>query len=77
MTKADMQAYKDLNKELPDPFPAKEIHGPEAHPKAKQESSRVLHGHVGPVGHIPIKPEKQEVKFSTCTPTRLEGAKDC
>ncbi len=32
-----MKAYKELNKELPDPFPA-----------------NAVHGHVGPVDHIPI-----------------------
>ena len=49
----DMQAYKDLNHELPDPFPTKQVRGPEAHPSGAP-SSQVPHGHVGPVDHIPI-----------------------
>jgi hypothetical protein len=56
MTAADMQAYKDLNKTLPDPFPSKgrgSVHGPEAHPN-RGPAARRDHGHVGPVGHIPI-----------------------
>ena len=54
MTEADMQAYKDLNKGLSDPFPDKSVRGPEAHPTGLP-SSRSPHGHVGPVDHIPIK----------------------
>lgn len=53
ITKADMQAYKDLNKQLSDPFPANKVRGPEVHtnrgPQAQQP-----HGHVGPVDYIPI-----------------------
>ena len=59
MTRGDMQAYKDLNKELPDPFPAGKVRGPEKHPLRTRESTpgpgQKLHGHVGPVNHIPIK----------------------
>jgi len=55
ITKQDMQAYKDLNKELPDAFPERAIRGPEQHPKAKSPVSRELHGYVGPVDHIPLK----------------------
>ena len=54
ITEADLQAYKDLNAQLKDPFPENAIHGPEAHSGAKQATSRALHGHVGPVGHIAI-----------------------
>jgi hypothetical protein len=53
MSSADMQAYKDLNRGLPDPFPSKQVRGPEAHPSGAP-SSQVPHGHVGPVNHIPI-----------------------
>ena len=54
ITSADMSAYKDLNKKLPDPFPADKVRGPEAHVSGALHS-RALHGHVGPVDHIPIK----------------------
>ena len=53
MTAADMQAYKDLNKQLPDPFPTSKVRGPEAH-QSGVPSSQTPHGHVGPVNHIPI-----------------------
>jgi len=49
----DMQAYKDLNKELPDPFPSNTVRGPEAHPGRGFGSKP--HGHVGPVNHIRIR----------------------
>lgn len=55
MTAGDMQAYKDLNKELPDPFPTNKVRGPEAHPSGGSHSQE-MHGHVDPVNHIPIKP---------------------
>jgi hypothetical protein len=55
MTESDMQAYKDLNDELPDPFPAGQVRGPETHPGRGHGSKP--HGHVGPVDHIPIKPD--------------------
>ena len=54
MTKGDMQAYKDLNKELRDPFPSNKVRGPEAHPNRGPHAQKP-HGHVGPVNHIPIK----------------------
>jgi hypothetical protein len=54
MTEADMQAYKALNKGLPDPFPEGTVRGPEAHTSGLP-SSRTPHGHVGPVHHIPIR----------------------
>lgn len=57
MTSGDMNAYKDLNKKLPDPFPTDKVHGPEAH-SSGAPSSRAPHGHVGPVDHIPIKDPK-------------------
>jgi len=53
-TRADMQAYIDLNKELSDPFPLAKIRVDEGH-LGGAPSSRVPHGHVGPVNHIPIK----------------------
>jgi RHS repeat-associated protein len=53
ITSADMQAYKDLNKGLPDPFPTNKVRGPEAHPTGAVHSQQP-HGHVGPVNHIPI-----------------------
>ena len=53
ITADDMQAYKDLNKELPDPFPVRKVRGPEAHPS--RPHGKEPHGHVGPVDHIPIK----------------------
>ena len=59
MTRGDMDAYKDLNKELPDPFPERQVHGPERHPSRTPDSSpgpgQEWHGHVGPVNHIPVK----------------------
>jgi len=55
MTAADMQAYKDLNRTLPDPFPSNKVRGPEAHPSGAP-SSQAPHGHVGPVDHIMIGP---------------------
>ncbi|MBU1359645.1 MAG: hypothetical protein KKC85_22020 [Gammaproteobacteria bacterium] len=54
MTAADMQAYKDLNRQLADPFPTNKVRGPEMH-SSGAESSRSPHGHVGPVNHIPIR----------------------
>jgi RHS repeat-associated protein len=55
MTSGDMQAYKDLNSELDDPFKDGQVHGPEKHPNRPAPTSQQLHGHVGPVDHIPIK----------------------
>jgi RHS repeat-associated protein len=54
ISKGDMEAYKELNKTLPDPFPADKVRGPESHPSGLP-SSQQPHGHVGPVDHIPIK----------------------
>lgn len=53
MTSADMQAYKDLNRGLPDPFPTNKVRGPESHSTGGAHSQQP-HGHVGPVNHIPI-----------------------
>jgi RHS repeat-associated protein len=58
MTREDLQAYKELNRELPDPFPSSKVKGPEAHPNSRLPSSQQLHGHVGPVDHIPIRPDR-------------------
>lgn len=52
MTSGDMEAYKDLNKDLPDPFPDNKVRGPEVHPN--RPHGKEPHGHVGPVDHIPI-----------------------
>ncbi|MEM6290963.1 MAG: RHS repeat-associated core domain-containing protein [Myxococcota bacterium] len=52
ITPDDMKAYKDLNLELPDPFPSNKVRGPEAHPN--RPHGKQPHGHVGPVDHIPI-----------------------
>ncbi len=54
MTADDMEVYKELNKQLPDPFPDNMVRGPETHP-GRGPSSQQPHGHVGPVNHIPIK----------------------
>jgi RHS repeat-associated protein len=54
MSKADMQAYKDLNKDLPDPFPSSKVRLDEGHPGANPVAQGP-HGHVGPVDYIPIK----------------------
>jgi RHS repeat-associated protein len=54
ITSADMQAYKDLNRTLIDPYPTNLVRGPERHPTAASPASRASHGHVGPVGHIPV-----------------------
>ena len=53
ITPGDMKAYKDLNKELPDPFPSNKVRGPEMHPN--RPHGKKPHGHVGPVDHIPIQ----------------------
>lgn len=54
----DMQAYEDLDKGLPDPFPGNQVRGPEAHaprtPQSTPGPGQQVHGHVGPVDHIPI-----------------------
>ncbi len=52
-THADMEAYKDLNKSLTDPFPFDLVRTDEAHLRGAP-TSQVPHGHVGPVDHIPI-----------------------
>lgn len=49
ITTKDMQDYKNLNKELKDPFPDEKMRGPEWSEKHGD------HGHVGPVNHIPIQ----------------------
>jgi hypothetical protein len=59
ITEADMEAYKALNKELPDPFPANKVRGPETSP-TRGPASQKPHGHVGPVNHIPIKKDKNQ-----------------
>jgi len=54
ITEDDMQAYKDLNKELSDPFSPRKVRGPEKHPNNNYPHARVSHGHVGPIDHIPV-----------------------
>jgi RHS repeat-associated protein len=52
MTSGDMKAYKELNKELKDPFPDNKVrHDPGG--SARYDGNNG-HGHVGPVNHIPI-----------------------
>ena len=53
MTSSDIQAYKELNADLPDPFPSNKVRGPESHPN--RPYGKEPHAHVGPVNHIPIK----------------------
>jgi RHS repeat-associated protein len=55
MTADDMQAYRDLNAGLPDPFAEDQVRGPEQHSRGGPHSQSP-HGHVGPVHHIPIRP---------------------
>jgi hypothetical protein len=59
ITEADMQAYKDLNRTLPDPFPEDAVRGPEMH-SSRSPHSRKPHGHVGPVDHIPIRKDREQ-----------------
>ena len=55
ITSGDMQAYIDLNKELPDPFPSSKVRfDKNGHPNSKLPSSRNPHGHIGPIDHIPV-----------------------
>lgn len=49
-----MDAYKELNRELPDPFPENRVRLDPGHTSGGPHS-QVSHGHVGPVKHIPIK----------------------
>lgn len=53
MTSADMQAYKDLNRDLRDPFSTAKVRGSEAHATGGPHSQQPR-GHVGLVDHIPI-----------------------
>jgi RHS repeat-associated protein len=53
VTRADMDAYDELNKGLPDPFPLTKVRIEEGHLTGGPHS-RVPHGHVGSVDHIPI-----------------------
>jgi hypothetical protein len=48
-----MEAHKELNAELPEPFPSNKVRGPGSHPNGRH--GKEPHGHVGPVNHIPIK----------------------
>jgi hypothetical protein len=53
LRRSDMEAYKDLNRQLPDPFPSGKVRTDEGHSRGGPHS-QVPHGHVGPVNHIPI-----------------------
>jgi uncharacterized protein RhaS with RHS repeats len=53
VTQGDMDAYSDLNAELPDSFPANKVRGLESHPN--RPHGKEPHGHVAPVNHIPEK----------------------
>jgi len=57
VTQGDMDAYSELNAELPDPFPANKVRGLESHPN--RPHGQAPHGHVGPVNHIPEKKENE------------------
>ena len=54
VTKGDMDAYKSLNKELPDPFPSSKVRIDRGHPN-RGAHAQLPHGHVGNIGHIPVK----------------------
>lgn len=53
-TRADLGAYRELNKSLSDPFPSNRVRVDEGHPNRGPHAQRP-HGHVGPVDYIPIK----------------------
>ena len=53
LTRADMEAYRDLNKSLTDPFPLELVRTDAGHSRGAP-TSQVPHGRVGPVNHIPI-----------------------
>lgn len=53
ITRGDLQAYKELNQELKDPFPMNKIRGPEQH-LCGAPTSMAPHAHIGPVDHIPV-----------------------
>jgi hypothetical protein len=54
VTRADMEAYRELNKSLPDPFPSNKVRVDEGHSRRGRHAQRP-HGHVGPIDYIPIK----------------------
>ncbi len=53
ITRADMDAYRELNRQLPDPFPGNMVRLDPGH-SGRGPHAQVPHGHVGPVDHIPI-----------------------
>jgi hypothetical protein len=53
VTRADMDAYDEINRGLSDPFPSNRVRLDEGHARGAPHS-RVPHGHVGQVDHIPI-----------------------
>jgi hypothetical protein len=57
ITREDMESYKDLNKGLGSKgLPEGRVRGPESHPD--RAHGKNLHGHVGPVNHIPVVGKK-------------------
>ena len=54
ITEADMEAYKQLNRELPDPFPSNTVRLDPGH-LTRGAHAQQPHGHVGPVDYIPIR----------------------
>ena len=59
ISKSDMDAYQDLNKGLPDPFPSDMVRIDSGH-KGRGVHSQAPHGHVGPVNQIPIDDSDNE-----------------
>lgn len=57
VTQGDMDAYAELNAELPDPFPSDQVRGLESHPNRPSSHAQEPHGHVGPVNQITEKKE--------------------
>ncbi|MBI3675173.1 MAG: hypothetical protein HY243_00965 [Proteobacteria bacterium] len=76
MAEGDMQAYKALNAQLSDPFPSDQVRGPEAHPD-RGPAGRMLHGHVGPVKHIPIKQQSSASASTTKNQTTTAAQPQC
>jgi hypothetical protein len=55
ISQADMEAYKQLNRELKDPFPENMVRSDlQGHPN-RGPQAQGPHGHVGPVDYIPIQ----------------------
>jgi hypothetical protein len=54
VTRADVEAYKDLNRTLPDPIPIEKIRVDPGHPSSPHPVIRAPHAHIGGTDHIPI-----------------------